>query len=345
MVCGALKKYLVSFLFVVNEGVAMAFLAPLPQNLKLIGICPPRLFSMKRTNQLQPKTVACRDPAFRGQYFDRQWELTKENFRGKWCGPSYWYIRQGQDLDLSQPSWQTKDTCYEITFSDSETGQWKGTGLRFTNETLILPLSRSGFNPEQQTFLFPSTNGLGGIGGQTTRLLSRSEPRSRYAYEINFFNQRTRSMIIPIYTRRDWAGAPQVVLESVGIAAFRCQLGCAIGERPRIDGPAALAARLRGWQGQRLSFGPSTPLDETRRPCGPFDLAAFAPRPGAVTASFPDNIVLSAPEVVPDSEPFEIRAGCLQTDDLFKLVTVSFAAGGNLLAWTFDEFRPPNLAA
>ena len=145
-------------------------------------------------------------------------------------------------------------------------------------------------------------------------------------------------MIIVVYTINDSPGGPRLTLESVAATPFRCQLGCKVGDRQRLPSLDQLLRTLEGWQGQRLSFGPQTPLDERRRPSGAFDPKAFTS--SAVSAVLQDNLVLSVPEEVVEGRPFRLAFGCLQAEDLFKQITISFDEGGALVQWTFDEYRP-----
>ena len=290
-----------------------------------------------------PDTVTKRDAAFRGEHHDRQWSLNIENFRGKWSGPTYWYIRNNERLDLATPANEIAGSCYEVSFPDSETGQWKGSGLRFTNGTKILPLSRATYNSNSLCFQFPGSGGNGGVGGQGARDLSSSiNATGKYPHEINFFNQRTRSMIIVVFNLRQLATGSQVFLESVAATPFRCQYGCSIGDRKQLESVGTLLRSLKGWQGERLSFGPHVPLDERRRPSGEFDPRPFAS--ASVSAVLPDNLVLGVPEVVPQGQPFDLVFGCLQTDSLFKQITIGFDEHASLVRWTLDEFRPAGAA-
>jgi hypothetical protein len=286
--------------------------------------------------------IPLRDPAFRYEHHDRQWALNIDNFRGKWKGSTYWFLRKDdKSFDFSKPSQEIQGSCYEISFPDSETGQWKGSGLRFTNGTKILPLSRATYNSKSICFQFPGKDGNGGVGGQGSRELSNTaDPEAKYAHEINFFNQRTRSMILLVYKVQQAEAGHQIILDSVGATPFRCQLGCVVGERKRVGSVPDLLKSLQGWQGERLSFGPQAPLDERRQPSGAFDPLPFTS--GGVSAVLPDNLVFAAPDTVPQGRPFDLVLGCLQTDSLFKQVTIAFDAQGELTSWSLDEYRPPS---
>ncbi len=87
---------------------------------------------------------------------DRQWELNRLNFEGRWCGPSDWYERSaGGGLDLARPSTSVADTCYTISFTGADTGLWDGRGLRFAPQgRRQLPLTRAGYNQGGQCWQF-----------------------------------------------------------------------------------------------------------------------------------------------------------------------------------------------
>ena len=160
---------------------------------------------------------------------DRQWELLKENFRGKWQGNTMWYIKNkgngnGGNLDhqtfiaemkgatLPAPALINKSQ-YQFYFLDAETGVWRGTGLRFTPEgEKVLPLSR-------KTYTTESNFNFQGVGGRCNVDTSTDN----FGAELNFFYERSRSMIIIMYCL-DSTGT--LLLDSVCIDPFRCGLGC-----------------------------------------------------------------------------------------------------------------------
>lgn len=54
---------------------------------------------------------------------DRQWQLNRRNFEGRWCGASHWYLRASDgSLDLAQPSRVIAETCYAIRFFAADSG-------------------------------------------------------------------------------------------------------------------------------------------------------------------------------------------------------------------------------
>jgi hypothetical protein len=170
---------------------------------------------------------------------DRQWELNRRNFQGRWCGSSQWFLRDDHGvLDLEQPSRVIDDTCYAISFSDADTGMWDGSGLLFAPDgRRRLPLSRAGYNSTGQCWQFP------GAGGQSS--LAVDPQQSRFGHELNLFQHgphwRSRSMLVLLWGRRDPGaespgdGSPTWQLDAVGAVSFRCSLSDAA------EPPAALA--------------------------------------------------------------------------------------------------------
>ena len=130
---------------------------------------------------------------------DRQWLLNRRNFEGRWCGTSHWYLRQPMQegrpgrLDLEHPARVITDTCYEISFSDDDTGLWDGSGLLLApGGRRQLPLTRAGYNQGGMCWQFP------GAGGLSSLLVDPSQPR--FGHEVNLF--RRRSSGAPIQASR-----------------------------------------------------------------------------------------------------------------------------------------------
>lgn len=137
---------------------------------------------------------------------DRQWELNRRNFEGRWCGTSSWFLRDERGrLDLHTPSRVIDNTCYAIGFSDADTGVWDGSGLLFApGGQRCLPLSREGYNSGGQCWQFA------GAGGQSSLVVDPTQ--SRFGHEVNLFHEgsafRSRSMLVLLWGRRDSGADP-----------------------------------------------------------------------------------------------------------------------------------------
>ncbi len=298
---------------------------------------------------------------------DRQWQLNRRNFEGRWCGESRWHLRQdgGEGtLDLTAPSRVIADTCYAIRFFDDDSGEWDGSGLLFAPDgRRLLPLSRDTYNRGGQCWQFE------GAGGQSSLTIDPAE--ARWGHEINLFDGRSRSMLVLLWGRRDDPGAVaaphgsdaavedtslgvensrgveagvsacRLRLDAVGAVAFRCSLG----ERPDPPRPAPDDARtlleaLRGWPGQLETLVPGDwPAEPPPpQPCEPFAPEAFAAHP--LTAAFADGLVCSVPEWLP-AGPFRLEVGCRTAPDAFQQLSLHVNANGQLSRWERRRFRAP----
>jgi len=110
-------------------------------------------------NRNRPKPPPAAAPAG-GKVGTSQWELIRETFRGRWTGPTKWFGRApdaSAALNWETPSVDIPKSVYDISFSDANTGVWRGTGLRFTDKELVLNLNGPGSS--RTTCMFP-----GGLG-------------------------------------------------------------------------------------------------------------------------------------------------------------------------------------
>ncbi len=254
---------------------------------------------------------------------DRQWELNCRNFEGRWCGASQWFLRDQQGvLDLRRPSRVIADTCYAISFSDADTGEWDGTGLLFApGGKRRLPLSRHGYNSGGQCWQFE------GAGGQSS--LAVDPAQSRFGHEINLFHGRSRSMLVLLWGRREigWQ------LDSVGAVPFRCSLSDAVEPpRPQRPWPELLAEQL-GWPGvlERLQPGAWS----SHEPCAPFDPALFSGQ--QLVAGGVDGLVFAVPEILP-ADGFSLQVGCRLDPQRFDLISIHFGADQCLECWERRRF-------
>lgn len=279
---------------------------------------------------------------------DRQWQLNRRNFEGRWCGSSHWYLRgeAGADgdgsLDLRQPSRQIHDTCYAISFRDADHGLWDGSGLLFApGGRRQLEISRSTYNRSGACWQFA------GAGGQSSLVLDPEQ--SRWGHEVNFFAGRSRSMLVLLWGRRDGdrqrragstAQAPPGEsgngwrLDSIAAVAFRCTLA----SQP--DPPRAAAASVeelleeqRGWPGMLETLRPGEwPADPApAQACGGFQPERFQTR-GGLSAGFADGLVCSVPEWLPRG-PFQLQVGCRINPDRFEQLSLRIDAAGRLTQW------------
>jgi len=271
---------------------------------------------------------------------DRQWELNRRNFEGRWCGTSHWYLRQPAEegvagrLDLDHPSRVITDTCYAISFSDDDTGLWDGSGLLLApGGRRRLPLTRAGYNQGGMCWQFP------GAGGQSSLAVDPAQPR--FGHEVNLFRGRSRSMLVLLYGPVGSGESLRWRLDAVGAVAFRCSL-TATADPPRsaVGDWKSVLAEQEGWPGTLEVLNPGIWPDDipTAEPCAPFRLDDFALHER--TAGFVDGLVCSLPEQLPGGA-FLLQLGCRFEADHFNQVSLRFDAAQRLSAWELRRFRRP----
>lgn len=238
----------------------------------------------------------------------RQWDLNRLNFEGRWRGRSHWYLRSDQ-LQLSQPSRVIDDTCYHIHFSDPDHGVWDGSGLLFAPEgRRQLTLTRASYNSGGQCWQFT------GAGGQSS--LRVDAGAERFGHEVNLFTGRSRSMLVLLWGPHPDNGGVVWSLDAVGAVGFRCG-NATTQEAPRpSQTPEQLLQSLQGWQGTRECWP-----DERIDPCDVFSAEQFAVHP--LTATFVDGLICSVPEQLPRGA-FRLHIGCLTSAKTFQQINLVF---------------------
>ena len=131
-------------------------------------------------------------------------------------------------------------------------------------------------------------------------------------------------------------------LQRVGAVAFRCRHAPASElTRPTCGTPEALLTPLRGWTGTRQSLVPTPGVDGRISASEP---VVFAPElflRHACSAVFPDGLVASVPERLPEGS-FQLEVGGLLAPDRFQQISLQFNADGRLIRWERRCFQPPN---
>jgi hypothetical protein len=263
-----------------------------------------------------------------------QWDLFVKNYAGNWVGTTTWYDRDdsGNRINLDRAA-EAIESRYNISFLDPDNGIWEGSGLRYSNGTRTLPLSRATYNAQGSVWQFP---GVGGLGS-----LVADENTNKSMQEVYFFHENNGAMILVIF-EKEKTDKGCLVLKSVGTLPFTKQAGAQaqIKTTSNKRNLREILDFVSGWRGSRMSFSPQTPPSEQAVDCGMFDQSPFLS--STFTASLEGGLVLAVPDIIDTvSRPFEMRFGCLQSSELFKQVTISFDAAGRLAQWTYDAYSPP----
>jgi hypothetical protein len=244
----------------------------------------------------------------------RQWELNRLNFEGRWQGRSHWYLRS-TTLDCLQPSRVIDDTSYDIQFSDPDHGSWDGRGLLFAPEgRRRLALSRTGYNSGGNCWQFS------GAGGQSSRQVDPTA--ERFGHEVNLFAGRARSMLVLLWGQHPSAERFSWSLDAIGAVGFRCAHATQQDPARPQQSPEDLLKDLEGWPGERECYP-----HEQRKPCEPFAAEQFAIHP--LTATFVDGLICSVPEWLPEGA-FRLHIGCRTGADAFQQINLVFDADQQL---------------
>ena len=282
---------------------------------------------------------------------DRQWELLKENFWGKWQGNMMWYNKKkgnGDDGNLDHQTFIAemkgtilpapaliKKSQYHIYFLDAETGVWHGTGLRFAPKgEKILPLNR-------KTYTTESSFNFQGMGGQCNVDTSTGS----FGAELNFFYERSRSMIIVMYCLDSTCG--RLLLDSVCICPFRCGLGCNFPLKPpQTEARGSVDALLLSLQGktcrkQWKSHSCALIINETNggKLCEyPTTSIQSFSDPERVVQLFDDDLVCSFPASIQAGVGCELYFGCFHTPNYAQIVTLAYDSNGKIEQYTLEKW-------
>jgi len=238
----------------------------------------------------------------------RQWELNRLNFEGRWKGRSYWYLRN-EALNYVHPSRVIDDTCYHIRFSDPDHGSWDGRGLLFAPEgRRTLPLSRAGYNSGGNCWQFS------GAGGQSSRCVDPTA--ERFGHEVNLFTGGARSMLVLLWGSHPKAERKGWSLDAIGAVGFRCAHSDKPDPERRQQTPEELLRDLEAWPGEREVYPQEQPT-----PCEPFSAEQFAIHP--LTATFVDGLICFVPEWLPQGA-FRLHIGCRTSADAFQQISLVF---------------------
>lgn len=259
-----------------------------------------------------------------------QWSLNRANFEGRWQGSAAWFERDGdRPINWVQPTRVIDPTTYAISFSEPDLGLWDGSGLFFAPGGVAqYPISRDTYNNGGGCWQFP------GAGGQSS--LHLDPHRSRFGHEINLFHERSRSMLVLIWTFIGTCWRLQVA----GAVRFSCATAVLPERQPvKRTTPEALLNSLRGWSGVVERLIPQPGVDGVVR-LG--DVISFEPDRfllHPLSTVMPNGLVFSVPEQLP-TRSFRLEIGGLLGPVLFQHVSIVFDEKGDLTSWERVLFRP-----
>ena len=287
---------------------------------------------------------------------DRQWDLMKENFCGKWQGDTSWYKRDSEDgndrLTIlqfaahlnsapSEPTHLIKDSEYHIYMTDADNGIWHGKGLRFAaGGEKKLYISRAKSSESKKSYEFP------GHGAQ----ISPNTSESIFAWEANFFHERSRSMIILMYKLIDSEEGSSVhELDSIGIAPFRCGLSTPktpmkTAQSVKRRTVAALFEGVDSMQGTVWWSSHTRALDEVGDNIDSMTESMdffIHPEsyPDRLCESFDDDIVCSIPFKINKDGPCTVVTGCRHSKDFLQICTATYGMDGKVERFQLEKYR------
>ncbi|MGL6132939.1 MAG: hypothetical protein ACRC1L_01920 [Prochlorococcaceae cyanobacterium] len=260
---------------------------------------------------------------------DRQWDLMRASFDGDWLGMTTWYGRDAHGMDLNHGTCNPTGSLYAIRFSDADTGEWHGTGLRFApGRERRFPLNRHHYNLGNNCWHFPET------AGQSSLEMGGSAARA--GHEVNFFTGRSRSMLVALYQRQ---ADGRMILDSIAAIPFRCKRAHQDPVREQPESLDALFMTVAGWPGveQELRPGLSSELATQIKPLKPFNAESLCRHD--VNGFFLDNLICSLPGCLPEGS-FALHFGCLLDASSFVHLIIDYDENHQLIRWVERRYHP-----
>jgi len=282
-----------------------------------------------------------------GASFDRQWELFKINFCGKWQGKTTWYQKDkgknhGEKLDhlnfiaemkaamLPTPVSVIQRECH-VYFLDADNAVWHGKDSRFPQDEVVLTYSRRSFNETGEFFCFQGSTGQCGVNTSS----------NIFGAEVNFFHQRSRSMIAVQYDLDPVSG--QLLLESINITPFRCGIGCDFPLKPsQYQARGSIDHLLQSLQGKtclKLWRSYTRALDETGEMCNyPTKSIQLFSDPDRVVQLFDDDLVCSIPPDFLAGGTCELVFGCFHAPNYAQVITLTYDSNGKIEQYSLEKW-------
>ena len=281
----------------------------------------------------------------------RQWELAKSEFCGKWQGTTTRYEKDkgrkcGGKLDHSKYIAEMKAeilpapvsidqwNCH-VSVLDSDTLAWHGTGNRFPQGEKFLTFSKKCIYNPKSTFCFKGLTGRWGFESFNASDI--------FFAEVNFYYKGSRSMIITRYALDSTSG--RYLLHSVSITPFRCELHCDFPRKPPQDqcrgSVNQLVQLLQGRTCRRQWWNYTHALDEADggELCKyPTKSVQLFSDPDRVVQLFDDDIVCSIPPDFSTASAYDLAFGCFHTPNYAQIVTIAYEPNGKIKEYALEKW-------
>jgi len=299
-----------------------------------MGRCPVDIDAM--ANSAKSEGAAPAEQVNHVKDHDRQYELNRRNFEGRWCSPQRWFsVPEGGEagaIDFEAPQ-VTGESVYDISWQDEDHFTWHGTGLRFApGGEKILHVTRESYNGQGTACQFD------GWGAQT----SLNTRDARLAVEANFFDGKGRRSMLITMLSAEGEGKP-LVLKTIGEACFRnSHVVDAVERSETVLSMAELLSDVEGFAGRMQWRSPTHPLDETWapvvHPSRAMLLLSEASSERAVH-SFRDGLMMSMPIRVEPGKGCDLVVGC-HLGSRLDIVMISYGNDGDLTSWQLERYEP-----
>ena len=281
-----------------------------------------------------------------GAAYDRQWELLKNYFTGKWHGKTAKYLKdKGQECGgkidhasyiaelkaeklprpVSVDEWT--DHVYVL---DADTVVWHGTGQRMPNG-VVEYYTRKNFKNSGRIFCFRALLGQ----------CAPSTNSNKFGAQSSFFYKGSRSLIVVNYTLD--ATSSKFLLEYLSITPSRCLLYGDFPLKPPQDevrgSTKHLIKSLEGKTCCRHWKSYTRALDEEGEMCNyPTETIQLLSNSTQIVQLFDDDIVCSIPPEVPVGGACDLVFGCFHTPDYAQMVHLKYGLNGDIERYTAEKW-------
>jgi len=281
-----------------------------------------------------------------GTAYDRQWELLKIYFTGKWRGKTAKYLKdKGQECGgkidhasyiaelkaekLPRPV-SVDEWTLHVYVLDADTVVWHGTGQRMPNGVVDY-YTRKNFNNSGRIFCFPALLGI----------CAPSTNSNKFGAESSFFYKGSRSLIVVNYSLDATSG--RFLLEYLSVTPSRCLLNGDFPLKPSQDEVRGstdhFIKSLEGKACCRLWKSHTRALDEEGEMCNyPTETIQLFSNPNQIVQLFDDDIVCSIPPEVPVGGACDLVFGCFHTPNYAQMVHLKYGSNGKIECYIAEKW-------